>query len=161
MNSQLMDYRKMCLEVANAKAARIGIDGMPLFDALIGHGKIHPYGCLEFGMRYRVRQPLKANRMGQLAVDTIMRYLGYYTFPYDNGLRLYLQTDDQVSRNLEFEGIRPDEPGVLNYLTSAETHEYFEPLPPAREPRDLELEALKQWLSEERNRLIPQRPKMR
>lgn len=86
------------------------------------------YAGLTFGNRYRVRQAIVGNRLGKADKGEVLRFLGCYLFPYDNGLRLYFERGDGAERVLEFEGNFPEAEGVVRMISPTNRAEYFAPL---------------------------------
>ncbi len=82
-----------------------------------------------FGRTYRVLQDLKANRHGALSKGDRVRFLGAYVFPYDNGLRLHFEPEDQPGKDfcLEFEGNFAEAPGVVRMINQKNERDFFTP----------------------------------
>ncbi len=94
---------------------------------------------LDYGVRYKVRETVTANGTGWLSEGEVVTFLGFYSFPHDNGLRFYFEDDERQKFVLEFEGNMPDLE-VITMWTPQMTRDYL-----AREPdtpRALELQAL-------------------
>jgi len=62
---------------------------------------------LIYGQRLEVIQTISPNRAGCLYAGDIVIFLGHYSFPYDNGLRLYFEDSQARKIALEFEGNIP------------------------------------------------------
>ncbi len=94
---------------------------------------------LEYGMRYMSNRALAANRTGWLSEGEPVVFVGYYSFPYDNGLRLFFEDDARQKFVLEFEGNMPDLDGITMW-TPQMTKDYLVRKPDTA--RGLELQAL-------------------
>ena len=83
-----------------------------------------------FGRVYRVKKTLKANRLGHLEQGDVVRFLGAYVFPYDNGLRLHFEPEDQPGAHfaLEFEGNFPEADGVIRMIDTNNMTHFFRPV---------------------------------
>ncbi|MGJ8611739.1 MAG: hypothetical protein ACSHWY_11625 [Octadecabacter sp.] len=87
------------------------------------------WDMLKFGQVYRVQTSMRANRHGELTAGDLVRFLGSYVFPYDNGLRLHFEPADGSAAHfcLEFEGNFPEADGVVRMFGKVNTPHYLAP----------------------------------
>lgn len=99
------------------------------------------YCGLVFGQMYSVRKSVDANRQSGFMEGEQLRYVGAYFFPYENGLRLFFEDMDGLSRQVEFCGISGHRTGELDTALAHRVlaEEYLEPIP---EPDSARAQAL-------------------
>ncbi len=149
---------------AKDRATEHRVDYMPIHTSItsfyegLEHRHSLDYGILEFGGLYTTTEILEPNRMGHFKPGEVYRFLGFYVFPYDNGLRLYFENGNMAAANLEFEGNFPEAAGVIRYITQKETPEFFRLLRADNDARGAQLRALKEEVLAEAGRRAPSRP---
>lgn len=149
-----MKHRKKVEQIITERCAGLEISILPLLTTatmtplLIGAKGDLVFGPLIFGERYRALRSFRANASGQVVEGEILRFLGIYVFPYDNGLRLYFEDTNAVKRNIEFEGNRTDNGDALRYMTEPEASQYFASADISLDERGQILKELADWTYE-------------
>lgn len=72
------------------------------------------YGGIQFGQVYRVRNDVAGNHGGKIRQGDVLRFMGAYVFPYEDGLRLYFERPDGTQTAIEFSGAYPAAAGELD-----------------------------------------------
>ncbi|MGB0900658.1 hypothetical protein [Halocynthiibacter sp.] len=143
------DYSISTREEINALVLKFDVPENPVTTTLTHGNRIdclnrHNYrdkgktdeSWLVYGQRYEVIKRIHPNRSGLLQKGAVVTFLGYYVFPYDNGLRLYFEDADRREIYLEFEGNIPSDDQIQMWRSGMNA-EYLKVLPD--NPRSTEL----------------------
>lgn len=86
------------------------------------------YGRLIFGQRYLALQSFAANRHGEVTKGEKLHFLGYFFFPFHDGLRLFFERRDGGKLFLEFEEGASNDEGEVDMIDNRNVDQFFAPV---------------------------------